>query len=69
MGRGSVCGRSRGKTSGNFMTISALAYSMHSSSAEGYFVIIRENDFVDIAVVLGDSVTVFRVADSGGKVS
>ena len=51
------------------MTISALAYSMHSSSAEGYFVIIRENDFVDIAVVLGDSVTVFRVADSGGKVS
>ena len=54
-GRGSVCGCARGKTSGNGMTISALVHSRHPSSTDS------ENDFENIGVALGDSVTEFRV--------
>ena len=39
------------------------------SQGERSFVIIRENDFADIGVALGDSVTEFRVTDSVGQVS
>ena len=70
-----------GKSSGKVMTKLALAQSTHSSTVERgkliikmsqgerSFVIIRENDFADIGVALGDSVTEFRVTDSVGQVS